>query len=101
MTPGVYIAQLLCPERHSMLAGFHYCEDREHLAAVVAQVYAKWDDLCAKGYAQPKCYFCLSTHLEVETGRLPFNSIEEAMPTLRAMGAVERLSGPSWKASQN
>jgi hypothetical protein len=99
--PGVYYAELICPEKHVFLGGFYYCEDRRHLATFVALVYTQWEEMCAKGIAKPECETCKSAPFEVVTARTEFRTMEEAMPTLREMHCTGHITGPAWNADNN
>jgi hypothetical protein len=101
MKPGVYIAQLLCPARHSMLAAADFCRDRARVHRLAGQVDRKFRELTAEDKLNPWCGLCRSRDLRIETARTRFDTMAEALPHLEAAKEAQYASTAFWKAARN
>jgi hypothetical protein len=78
----VYIAQLLCPQRHLILVladEFDTAEAAERLRKPLKQIY-EW--LVAQKQINPVCALCQSNDFHIEIGRTRFRTVAEAKPEL-------------------
>lgn len=79
----VYIAQLVCPWRHSMLgvAGEYDTAElaEEELSRLVTQMFK---DKIAGKVMRPSCTVCGSDDLRIEIGQTEARTMEEAQPEL-------------------
>jgi hypothetical protein len=84
----VYIAQLLCPQRHAIMASSAEAET-EHDAQqkAIQPLREQVEQLLATGQINPWCDICGASkgswHYEV--GRTRFRTLEEALPALSAL----------------
>lgn len=101
MKRGVYIAQLLCPARHCVLASAEYCWEPSAVEDLGARLEEKFAALVARGILNPHCEICRSRDLQVETMRTRFETLEEALPALRLTEALQRQAADFWKAGRN
>ena len=86
----VYIAQLLCPQRHCVLAAageFDSPEDALSLAYKLSQTFG---EACIAGLLNHKCELCGATDLKVEVAPTRFRTMEEAR---EPMAQLERQQG--------
>jgi hypothetical protein len=101
MSPGVYIAELLCPARHCMVAVANFCETDEEVEALRKTADGILQAAnSARAPEKTRCVKCRS-ELQVETSRTPFNSMEEAEPYLEARAAQQYLEWNLMQASRN
>lgn len=101
MSPAVYIAQLLCPSRHSIMAVSHVCGSDAEEEALAAALWHRFDEAVAANVLNRRCGLCGSTNLHVETARTRFATMEEAMPHLKACEEAQRQTAAALKASRN
>ena len=78
----IYLTQLLCPQRHCLVAlawDEHECcaSEAEH------QVQERFSELVAGGAINPYCGLCRSKTLHCESARTRWNTLVEAEPHLR------------------
>jgi hypothetical protein len=85
MMPALWLAQLLCPERHAICAlaydadEYTQTEVETRLRAVLAPV----------GPLDPWCALCRSPELRVEHGKLATNDWTAALAVLRAVETAQ------------
>lgn len=97
----VYIAQLLCPKRHCILAAaeeFDTAEEAEGLRKVLEGMF---DQIAAERPSISRCALCQSTDFHIELGRTPFRTMEEAKPALFAEEAKQHLTQMFLKSVRN
>lgn len=82
--PALWLAQLLCPERHAIFALAYDLEQTE--AADIAQRMI--DAINTTPGFNPWCGICGSRDLHVEHGKLPTDDWETAIPQLREAEAA-------------
>jgi hypothetical protein len=97
----VYIAQILCPLRHCIIASVGEYESDEAAAALGDIAREHFAGLVEKGVAKPGCGICHSTQLTVEVGRSVFATMEEARPYLQASEANQGKAREQLKAQNN
>jgi len=98
----VYLAQLLCPERHCILA---FAGQYDSLEAAQGELQARvqeaFDVAVGRKLFNPWCGICHSERLHIEVGRTNFRTIEEAMPTLQASALAQIAAAEYLKGSRN
>src|SRR5262245_32850280 len=101
----VYLAQLLCVNRHAILglaleadAGLDL--DSAHLGLSVLLDDA-FDRGCKDGILKRSCGICQSTAFHVETGLTKYATMAEAAPELRRQEAAQQASRRYLKATSN
>jgi hypothetical protein len=99
LKPGVYIAQLLCPARHAVLAAAGFCRDRARVHRLAGRVDRKFRELTAAGKLDPCCGLCRSRDLRIEAARTRFATMEEALPHLNAPAEAQRAGAAFWNAA--
>jgi|SRR5579875_33579 len=81
----IYITQLLCPQRHAILAiAFESDGSAKHILETEARFKQKVGELVERGLMNPRCALCGSQELAYETARSVFHTMKEAIPFLRA-----------------
>jgi hypothetical protein len=102
MERRVYIAQLLCPQRHCVLAAANECETDLEISLLRVLVQGKFDLLCAPGGGlNRKCDLCGSTVLHIEVARTRFTNLDEAMPHLRESAIAQQQTAAFLKSTRN
>lgn len=81
--PALWLAQLLCPQRHCILATAYDREENEP-----AKVEAVLMKAPTTGLLNPWCGICGSRELRVEHGKLFTDDWDEAMVFLKAAEAA-------------
>jgi hypothetical protein len=76
--PALWLAQLLCPNRHAICA---LAYDSEETPA--ADIEARLQAVLAPGMLDPWCGLCGSRTLHIEHGKLATDDWEEATAVLR------------------
>ena len=94
----VYIAQLLCPERHAILA---FAEEFDTLAEAEEVLGKRVEEVRASAMLNPWCGLCNSRNLSVEVRPTIFRTIEEARPELHASEAAQLATSQFLKATKN
>jgi hypothetical protein len=79
LMPALWLAQLLCPQRHAICA---LAYDLDETPA--AEIEAKLQGVIGPGGLNPWCGLCGSRHLHIEHGKLATDDWEEATAVLRA-----------------
>ncbi len=78
----ICITQLLCPQRHCVLASVW--DDAESSADTAEpQLRDTFQSWVASGKLNPYCGLCRSETLHCETGVTPWQTMEEALPYIR------------------
>ena len=77
--PRLYLAQMLCPQRHALFA---LAYDGEVTAA--AEVERQMHAVLASGALNPWCGLCASRELRIEHGKLATDDWAVALAGLRA-----------------
>ena len=100
----VWIAQLMCPKRHPIVASAAVAADRRKaIPAVVEPLHEEADQLVRSGAINAWCGFCGAPRETwmVDLGRTEFKTLEEARPkllqvqeeNLRAQAVLDRHPG--------
>jgi len=79
----VRIVQLLCPQRHCVIASAYESDDGEEIPAVSLRLSIAVAAMIANCEMNPRCGLCHSDKLHFEDGVTAYSTIEEAMPALR------------------
>jgi hypothetical protein len=82
--PALWLAQLLCPQRHCILALAYDIEEHKP-----ADIEEKLNAAMTLKVINPWCGICRSRHLHVEHGKLSTDDWDEAMVMLRANEAAQ------------
>lgn len=84
----IWLVQLLCPERHCIMAAAYEREGiesgpgaEESLKGAIRENGLNWE-----------CGICMKKELHFEHGKTPFKSMEEAYPRLKQVEAENILS---------
>src|SRR5215831_19908498 len=98
----VYIAQLLCPQRHTILA---LAGEYESLEAATAQL-SEWleaakQKLLESRNLDPWCGLCKSRDWHIEVGTTPFRSMEEARPALKQAERDQQATATYLKSTRS
>lgn len=101
MTPAVYIAQLLCPQRHCVLGNAAVYESPEEADSLRDTIREAFDAAVAAKILNPWCGLCHSRDLHVEIGRTAFATMEEARPHLEAEQAAQLRTAAMLKEGRN
>jgi len=83
----IRMIQLLCPNRHAIVAAFYNDETSGH-CEVVAEMKAALD----QAKANPWCGICGSAHLEFEDRPTDYQTIDEAKASAQAVAMVNAYS---------
>ena len=97
----VYICQLLCPERHCVLAAAKQYEHATEATALLTAVEQQFQEMVADKTLNPKCDLCGSTQLSYELKPTRFSSMEEAVPVLLELQEAQRQTREYLKGSRN
>jgi hypothetical protein len=80
----LYLVQLLCPKRHTILVRVYETEGGE--VRDLAEAYAlktQWEVLLESGAANPWCGICGSPELRFESGKTRWETLKEAAPFIK------------------
>lgn len=84
----VWIVQLLCPERHAIMAAPYEKTNESEASEIAAGIKTEM----AKTGVRWECAICKSTHLKFEEGATRFMSLAEAMPHMKKVEVENILS---------
>lgn len=87
----IYICQLLCKQRHCMIA-VAFDGAATSIADGEQAVNNQWE-LMVKTGIPARCRICGSEQFHFETGRTRFRTMEEAEPALRKLEALNMAGG--------
>jgi hypothetical protein len=99
----VYIAQLLCPQGHCLLAAADDCAsdaDAERLKRILSERFL---GLVKEGVAKPACRICGSEEASLELARTGFHTMAEALPYLKESERNQQASASlveAWRKAQ-
>lgn len=96
----VRIVQLLCPERHCVLALSYFSPDGEVRPEVAETMDLMFHKAIEDGMINPFCKICRSTVLLTEDRPTIFSTMEEASPYLREMERQQVVATEYWEASK-
>lgn len=99
--PTVRIVQLLCPERHCVMAMAYLSKDGTAVAAKSEAVNKTFDLAVQRKMLNPWCDLCRSRILHTEDGATRFSSLEEAAPFLEASERAQRVAAVAMKTAKN
>ena len=78
----VHICQLMCPERHTIIA-LAYEEEESTDEEMMQQVSNLFQEAVNRKLINPWCGLCGSKDLKPECGKTAFTNMEEAKPHLK------------------
>lgn len=97
---NVWIAQIKCPENHTVMATAAEIPDEEcHLLAKLLQL--RFNELVEQYLLNHECGICRSRNLHVEVAKTGFDSMEEARPVLEASQRQQLAVAQYLKQSKN
>jgi hypothetical protein len=79
MTVSIWLAQLLCPRRHALVAVAY---ERPHTSREQAEAWTR--ERMAEQHINPWCGLCGSQQVTFEHAQLPYRTMAEARPHLLA-----------------
>jgi hypothetical protein len=80
----IWIAQILCPERHCILASAFDDKQRSR-RQVMAQLVVAVEQMVANGTIDRECVICGSAAWRVESGRTNYATMDAARPELERL----------------
>jgi hypothetical protein len=83
----VRIVQMLCPERHCVVATAYESPDGELIPEMTERLEERFRELCSMG-ANADCAICRSRNLHCEDAATIFTTMQEAEPALRELAAA-------------
>lgn len=95
----VRIVQLLCPQRHCVLATAYQSPDGRPILEMAARLRESFDEWVNRG-ANPWCGLCQSRELRCEDAATRFETMEQAMPFLRENERREAATREYFRASR-
>ena len=98
----VYIAQLLCPQRHCLAALAQECT-AEEARRLKPQLEMQFAELVAKAklVGGASCSICGARSLHIETARSKFQTMEDAAPHLLVQEMLQRETAAYLHAMRN
>ena len=95
---AIHLAQILCPQRHCIIALVYPSEDftDEQGAKMIEAQLKDWLD---KKILNPWCGLCASREFHTETGVTKFQTMKEAMPHVQEEELKQMLTQLAWKAN--
>ena len=97
----VWIAQLLCPSRHCVLACAGEYVNAEDAEVMREMLQRSFDEAVRHGYLNPWCGLCQSRELHIEIGATRFTTLAEATPALRENEANQAATAQFLKQGNN
>jgi len=79
----IYLTQLLCPQRHCVLAAV-WDESDNTAREVESQLREQFREAVQTRQINPYCGLCRSETLHCEHGRTPWATLREALPHIQA-----------------
>ena len=101
MRSAVYLAQLLCPERHCIVANARFCSTPQDVESLASELRAAFAAGIKNKLWNPWCGLCRCMALHVETGRTAYATMKEAAPALKAAAEAQRVTAEFLKAGRN
>lgn len=95
----VRIVQLLCPQRHCILATAYESADGAEIPEIAERVKEKFGSLVNDG-VNPWCGICKSRDLHPEDKPTTFATMAEALPFLEELSRRQALTREYFKASR-
>jgi hypothetical protein len=101
MIPGIYIAQLLCPSRHCMIAAANRCDTQDEVDRLAATTEEQFRQMVESQNVKPYCAICGSQTIHVEAQRTRFATMDEALPHLNRLAEEQRQTHEFLEWSRN
>lgn len=98
--PRVRIVQLLCPQRHCVVASAYLSPNGAEIPKMAERLREHFAEWVASG-ANPWCGLCQSRDLWAEDQPTRFATMEEAAPHLAESQRLQRATRQYLKASKN
>jgi thiol-disulfide isomerase/thioredoxin len=96
----VRIVQLLCPQRHCVLATAYESPDGAELPEIGARLDGQFKSLTDRGEMNPWCGLCRSRNLHAEDRATRFETMTEAMPHLEELARQNAATREYFRASR-
>lgn len=97
----VYLAQMLCPLRHCLLAAYRVFATAAESEQLEGILRGEFDQAVKSGLLNPWCGLCQSRMLHIEIGRTHFRTMAEAEGPLRDLEAAQARTVAYLKSQQN
>jgi hypothetical protein len=97
----VYIAQLLCVNRHCILAHPAECETPAQIDGLQHELMGAYREMLQQEIVNPWCAICRSRNFHVETAPTQFRTMAEAGPHLKVAEALQKISADWLKGQMN
>ena len=95
----VRIVQLLCPQRHCIVANAYESPDGNELSEMVGHLEAWFAEWIRKG-ARPRCGICQSGDLHYEDMPTRFSTMTEAQPYIEELARRQAFTRVYFRASR-
>jgi hypothetical protein len=95
----IHIIQLLCPERHCLLATVYDPREKDG-AAALAEMKAAVERAIERNIIEPECGLCRSRDWRYEDQPTIFKTLDEAIPVLLAQQRAQQISARIIKQQQ-
>jgi hypothetical protein len=95
MEQRVWLAQVLCPQRHAVIAGAAEIDNLDEVASIIVKpLLEKLKFLMNEGNINPWCNICGAKHdtWKVDAGQTRFHTLGEAEPMLRHLEQENHLA---------
>lgn len=99
MASKVHIVQLLCPERHCIMATYYESPNGKELPEIACLLREKFDAFVKAG-ANPWCGICKSRDLHIEDRATKYATIAEAKPAIDELARQQAITREYFKASR-
>lgn len=99
--PRVWIAQLKCPNNHTIMGAAAVCSDGGAAERLRSQLLANFAYAVAVGVFNPKCGLCNATAFHVDLGATKYATMEEAEAPLMEMERANMETALMMRGRQN
>jgi len=96
----VYIAQVLCPNRHCIIGVAKEYETEEEAQELLAEAHNRHQTMLRTRMINDYCGICLSKTVVIELGLLKAKTMEEAEPVLKELERRQAATAAFFKASK-
>ncbi len=97
----VRIVQLLCPQRHCIVATAYETPHGEPIPEITDRLQQQFQQLCDKAGIKHSCGICRSTTLLPEDKPTIFRTMDEAMPFLQESSDAQAATRQYLRASRS
>lgn len=97
----VYIAQLMCPSNHCILAVYGEKESYQQALGLEAIIWSSFENLVATKALNRKCDLCGATTFHVHVAPTMFQSMAEAAEPMREQERLQALTRALFRGMRN